>query len=502
MPGKRLRRIGGHDLLFILFCAAALLFRMGPPIVDPDLWHEMSLIREAKEIGHLPLEDRFSFAETLSPSVHHEWGAGAVAYRVTECFGGEGIVAARLTLALLLFGLLAAGAMYRKSGRGTLYLFLPLPLLLLDQAFSAVRAQMYSLVLLAVLLIFLEVDRRGGRWWILPWIPLHLAWLNLHAGFLYGLAVLAIWTVEEGLRGRKVAHLAVLGLLLVALVAANPYGGHYYSYLWRAVTMERPAIGEWAPLFGGEHSLRVALFLLSLAVAGYGVLKRGMRKSEGFLVVAAAAFFALRSSRMIFFYAVAWTFYIPSWLSGTAVGRSVEEAYGKRRVFFSSLWALGAFVLAAKLIAFQPLTLRVPGEFRSEWGRHVIYPVGAVDYLERQGFEGNVLVPFDWGAYLTWKLYPSVRVSIDGRYEVAYPEEVFDEQRRFFDGSGNREALLAKYAPDLVLTNRRLPVAEHLAGMEEWKEVYADKYWQVYARRESDLRREEHPGRAVDGLFP
>jgi hypothetical protein len=180
----------------------------------------------------------------------------------------------------------------------------------------------------------------------------------------------------------------------------------------------------------------------------------------------------------------------------------MERAYRRRRNFFSFLWALGTLVLAAKLLALQPLTLRVPGEFRSEWGRHVIYPVGAVDYLERQGFEGNVLVPFDWGAYLIWKLYPSVRVSIDGRYEVAYPEKVFDEQRRLFGGSGDRAELLAKYAPDLILTNRRLPLSGSLSGIKEWKEVYSDKYWQIYARRESALLREEHPGRAVDGSFP
>ncbi len=45
--------------------------------VDPDIWHEMALFREALALGYLPLADQFAYTPTVYPSVHHEWGTGA-----------------------------------------------------------------------------------------------------------------------------------------------------------------------------------------------------------------------------------------------------------------------------------------------------------------------------------------------------------------------------------------------------------------------------------------
>src|SRR6516225_9688268 len=81
--------------------ALALLLVAGmAPFIDMDVWHQMSLFREALRQGWIPYIDRFAYTPTLSPAVQHEWGAGAIAYLAATCFGETGLQLLRLSLVL------------------------------------------------------------------------------------------------------------------------------------------------------------------------------------------------------------------------------------------------------------------------------------------------------------------------------------------------------------------------------------------------------------------
>src|SRR4030042_2489104 len=88
--------------LKVAICAFLLSIYFGSlsnNIVDLDLWHQMALIREAIALGHFSLEDHFAYTPTVFPSVHHEWGAGAIAYFLATRFGAIGILTAKCFLA-------------------------------------------------------------------------------------------------------------------------------------------------------------------------------------------------------------------------------------------------------------------------------------------------------------------------------------------------------------------------------------------------------------------
>ena len=53
-----------------------------------------------------------------------------------------------------------------------------------------------------------------------------------------------------------------------------------------------------------------------------------------------------------------------------------------------------------------------------------VYPLYAMNFLEANKIDGNILVFFDWGEYVINKR-PASKVSIDGRLWTAYPDEVF-----------------------------------------------------------------------------
>src|SRR5262249_45699789 len=143
---------------------------------------------------------------------------------------------------------------------------------------TLVRAQLYTVLALAILLACLESDRRGGRRWILPWLGLWVVGGNLHAGFVVGGVFLGVHALEQWWRRRPLPPLvATLGTMAL-LVAANPYGFSYYPYLAHALTMDRRLVVEWHPLWSAAPPA-VAVTLLSMLVAALALYRTGMREA-------------------------------------------------------------------------------------------------------------------------------------------------------------------------------------------------------------------------------
>ncbi len=111
------------------------------------------------------------------------------------------------------------------------------------------------------------------------------------------------------------------------------------------------------------------------------------------------------------------------------------------------------------------------------------FPARAVALLKQSGVRGNMAVPFDWGEYVIWHLGPGVKVSIDGRRETVYSDEVYRQSRDFERGTGRWDALLmSKPATDLVLTANGSPTANLLSRTEGWTALYQDTYALMFVR--------------------
>ena len=63
-------------------------------LMNNDIFHAMSLFREALELGWVPQEDLYAFTPTVRPTVHHEWATGALLYLliVATGFGAPGLM--------------------------------------------------------------------------------------------------------------------------------------------------------------------------------------------------------------------------------------------------------------------------------------------------------------------------------------------------------------------------------------------------------------------------
>jgi hypothetical protein len=129
--------------------------------------------------------------------------------------------------------------------------------------------------------------------------------------------------------------------------------------------------------------------------------------------------------------------------------------------------------------------------------------VGPVAYLGEHAVRANVLVPFGVGAYVSWKLAPAVKVSLDSRYESAYPPALLEEHIAFFQAREGWEAMLARYPTDLVLAQTTMPVTARLSTQSSWTIVYRDDAYVVFARPGfASLPFRDRRGERLAGTFP
>lgn len=478
--------------------AALLISRLSWNVVDLDIWHEMALIRASLQAHRLLSVDVFAFGPKLPVVVDHEWGAGAVAYFLAMNFGAAGI----LLFKYLVAGSIAAFVWMTARARGAsleaFSLVAPVAVLFLGAAFSPIRGHMYSLWFAALLLWFLECDRRGHRRWMVWWLLLFPLWVNLHGGFAVGIGFVALYAIEQAAARKPWRHLAGVAAAMTALVAVNPWGFSYYSYLARALTMARPAIGEWRPVWDSLPGFTADVFVLTAAVMAYLAWRLRWAAVPGIAIVAAAAAEGALHQRMMPFYALALGCYAPGWLDSTAPGAGFRRAVERFPMAFQGLWMGIAVFFTLAAVTFQPWRLRVPGDGKPG---EMAYPAGAVDYLERLHFQGKVYTPFECGAYVTWKLYPAVLVSLDSRYEVAFPNWWVDESFRFYDARPGWEKTLASYPADLVLVRNSMPLAGRLVE-KGWKRAYKDGAFQIYARPGLEMPVADYGGEVVRGQFP
>jgi hypothetical protein len=475
---------------------AALLLRVvaGYPFIDLDAFHQMALVREALYAGRLPSGDVWAYTPTLPRVVHHEWGTGAVLYAVTIAtgWGWIGLAVLRIVLVGVVAGTLFVVARRNGAAPAVMVVLAPVAILLFAVGLSPVRGHLFTFLGIAILLLCLEADRAGRRRWILPWLVAWVSWINLHGGFVLGAVFFGLYTLERiggelasggGMqRGAKRNwHLVATGGAMALAVLINPYGWAYVAYLREALSMERGLIGEWAPMWSREAqpTLQV-LFVFGCLVTAYGVAARRSVRLPGLLLVLAACWLAAEHQRMAPVLGVVWFAYVPGWVSGTPFGSMVGSIAKRGRVAAAGLAFLMAAIGFSMAMRERFWEVRLP---RPEDGHGWTAPVGAVQFLRAAGFRGNLMTPFEEGAYVMWELYPAVRIGMDSRYEAAYPAGALEENVALYGGAEGWSAVLGRTNTDAVLVPVDAPLERRLAADGSWAAVYRDAGHAVYSRR-------------------
>ena len=461
-------------------CLAAALPALLLPVSNPDLFWQLSAARRIVETGAIPRADWLSWTMNGAAWVDFEWATQLVFGAVYHAGGLAGVWLLKIGLLLLaawrldkwlkLYGL---GPEWRAAGVA-LWSAAMLP-------GADARPELFSV------LFFIESFRRLEQWRVNGRAPgtfftviLFAVWANLHAGFAYGLALLAVYTAA-GLP-RYLLPLALAATLL------NPGGWKLYAVLAAHVQSSGVAawIDEWKPprLSNPWRWGELALVPLS-ALAALSALSRGRLAWAPAAVLAVLAGLALRHARLGVYFVSAGVPLALAWLA--ASGMRLRRA--------------AAAALALLCLGWSAWCAWPQGLMRRVFDDRFV-PSGTAAYLEAEqsALAGRRLYnPWGWGGYLGWRLGPGWPVFQDGRY-LFHPlllesaEASGDAQgwAAFLDRKGVEVALLEN-VPLMLATTRRYPDGSEKAfrrpyyatfmPRERWALVYFDAKALVFVRR-------------------
>ena len=109
-------------------------------------------------------------------------------------------------------------------------------------------------------------------------------------------------------------------------------------------------------------------------------------------------------------------------------------------------------------------------------------PRNAVAFMQQHGLHGNVLCQFEWGSYLMWHMGDAIKVFVDPRGELVYPESVRRQYAIFFYGMDGADTLLDKYRHDFVLIGTQTKACQVVMKDPRWHLIYRDATAALFAR--------------------
>ena len=483
--------------VFSLVLLLGLLGMTARSAIDPDIWWHLRTGQWIVETGQVPHSDPFSFTRFGHAWVSHEWLSEVAFYELWKHGGAAALIvfSAIVTTAgfmLLYLRCLRGGGKRHWAAAATVFGALA------SAPSWGVRPQMFTFTL-ASLLMWL-VERGEDRPRVLFWIaPVFLLWLNLHAGFALGPALLfayggglimeiAVGSTSWSQARSMLARVLVLLVACLALVPLNPSGAQLYRYpldTLRSPGM-RSFIVEWfSPNFhdGIYRSFLLVWLVLLVALAS----SRSRPKGRVVVPLLLTGFAALDAVRHIPIFVLVAIPVIAAALPA-AIGERDEGAHAAKsaRGRAGVSWRFRAVFNAAVIVLVGVFALAKWVSLARDQNARVaeMFPQQAVAFLRSGDYPQRIFVYYDWGGYAIWNLYPGYRVFMDGRADL-YGDELLGQFKDALQLRTGWRDVLDRWRVEAVLVPPGCALAQVLLLDSNWHTEFSDSKAIVLVRRHS-----------------
>jgi hypothetical protein len=495
------------DLIFIILLAA-----MSGGVLSSRLlgdagigWH----IRNGEQMLSTHAITRTdSFSVTMSGQTWYawEWLYDLKIAGIHHWLGLNGVVFFTAVIIALTFGLTL-----RLSIRRGADLLVAAFLLVLSLGVSMIHlfarphvlSWLFTVVWFQILDSWESADSSEGRRRLLYLPALMLLWVNLHGGFVLGLALMSLYLLSGAISyfrcrdeaqpgmASRLRELGIVTALSLLASLINPYGYklhlHVYRYLSSRWLMNH--IDEFlSPNFHGVAQQCFVAILL-IMIVGLAVARKKPSLSR-VLVLLFATYSGLYASRSLPVSSLLLTLIVaPLWTQALADARDnlglaqgLQDFLSRWRSlstrverlelgFRGHLWPITAVVLGWLICAQAGRPTSHPWmDVHFDVGH---FPVQASNVIVQRDIHEPIFAPDSWGGYLIYRLYPQNKVFVDDRHDL-YGEEFLKQYLKAIrltpDWNGFLEAKKVNWA--------LLPAESSLANMlketSRWNLVYQD----------------------------
>jgi hypothetical protein len=476
------------DLIFVIIAPiTAIRGAIKLTQADGDLSAHIRMGGQILLTGHIPTHSLASYTAAADPMIAHAWLA-EIFFVTLYRLGGlplicvfAGIVVGTTHGAIALW--------LRRHGADPRWAFLAALLSLsLASTHWLARPHLFSIVGSALTLFLLESERPRRQ---LLFIPLFAFWANLHGGWLYALAMIAMYIVGELAEAllspeRREYWLArarrdgIAFVLASASTLANPFGLALHREVFSAVTSSSLAknMAEFLPpnfQDAGQWPFLLAI-LLTIALLSMSVRRMPL---PWLFVVIMSLFFALRSFRNIALFGVtAWPLIALHTAYAFPKGRRPFPLFTE----FARIDPTTRVGLYAVPVAILMLALGL--NRGSVGGVHLIddhfdnktFPVVAVDRARSARLPGRVFDAWGWGGYIMYA-WPEASLHVD---PLKFNDTTIKTYSTIEDLRPDWLKELARWKVQTIIVNSKSPMAKALATAPGWTRWYGDSTAVVY----------------------
>ena len=424
------------NILLALFFTAVFINFLGP-IVDPDFPFHLKTGEYIYQHGEIPKDDPFSFygegftTDRERFTLYQYWITQILFYKLYSVTGPPGIIIMRASvfsgfIFLLWFVL-------RKRGLYSSLLIATLTAIMF-QAVKTDRPQFFSFLFTLVLVLLLERFREKPEshapLFFIP--PLMLLWANMHAGFVFGIAVIVIYTLAEAFKyfvnkpffGSSLKEKSVLILSVTAFVTLlfsyiNPvfneqilttlesHANADYATIIYGINREYISPVREMSLYFGNRVATTIFFCLLGFVSIISLFNITRRRSTDITVIAVIIFSSIASMAAVR--------YIPFFIA-TALPLSRNYSLFENSEFPDKFKKLYIGYILLSVFYVYAIVFGLKNNSQILIYDKTEYPEAAADFLLENRIGTNIFNQFNKGSYLLWRLYPHYRLFNDTRF--------------------------------------------------------------------------------------
>lgn len=475
-----------EELLFIAILLAA--YNLGPQMLslDSDLGRHITLGNYILS-GTIPDSNILSYTKPNEPRPPYEWGSQVLIALANNYLELDGVIFLFAIIIAFSFSFIYQNSI--KNNRTPVVSFL---LTIIAIAASSIhwlpRPHVFTFLLLAVWTDQLQKARLSKTSSLLIFPILMVIWANLHGGFIFGL--LAWLAYFAGVLWEKIAKVendnlnllrfARIGLCSIPATFITPDGwnnwkgvlGNNSIYILKN-TQETNSPNFLLP------EMWPFLLLLVLTIVILSLTRNKIHAGQGFLIAGMAVLSLSMVRNIPLFCIIA----VPilsqaakKILSRFQAWSGLEENMAVlQEKSVKGLWSTIFLVLICSNILLQRSNgITSANQFNSK-----IFPVAAVDWLEKNPQSGNIFNEFNWGGYLEMRLWPQL-VFLDSQTDF-YGEGLVREYQQVISADKNWEQIINKYDIQWLLIGRQSPLNVELgSNSKNWELLYSDNIAVIY----------------------
>lgn len=429
---KTLKIIG----ITILFASFALSL-VNMSLWDWDFWWHIATGRYIVETGTIPDKDPFSYTATLKENenpfpiwenliLKQYWLSQIIFYLIYDYTGPKGIIILRS--ALLLSILVLAFLKLRKYSVSfpISFLFLFILFIALSKA-TGERPVLFTIFLTTLTFFILDYFKVKKDKKIFLLIPLMLFWANMHGGFIIGLMIIFSFMLGEGIKiilksgdftKKEVYLFYTATLLAVGFSYINPAGWDAFNVAMNISSKYKPLhinIKEYESPFvlyiQRVHPVQYEYLALILFFPLIVILRNRRIELSHIILLSGTFIMSISAIRFVVYFMIIGTMVI-----GKETYILTENLFKKRLSERTYIIVQNVLTFATMLsIVFYVTNVHKSDKFRFDIAKGYSVPEAAVDFIEGNKLQGNMLNEYGYGGYIAWRLYPEQKTFIDTR---------------------------------------------------------------------------------------